>query len=318
MTSELTDYLETIRRQAKLEGNAEPEVMSELEAHIADTMDELEHAGLSEEEAVRTCLGQMGGATLIARKIYEAHSQGTWRHVLLASLPHLLFAVVFALNWWQHPSWMSIVLLLTLATAAYGWMHGRPHWAFSWFGYMLVPVVTAGVLLLYLPRLWSLISLVVYFSLTLWWLFRVVVQTTRRDWIFISLSLVQLPVIAGWFMAVVPDFKFTEETVDRVSLLAPWICLSFLLLAATIAAFIRIRQRWLRVGLLVTSGLGTLSLVGYYSAGGLRLTVFFGLILVMWGIFLLPPLADRIIRRDGRKSLWKDPRFMKSRRSSGA
>ena len=315
MTSELAQYLETIRQRAKLEGDTEPDVMNELEAHIVDTVDELESTGLSEEEAVRTCLGQMGGATLIAKKIYEAHSQGTWRQVLLASLPHFLFALVFVLNWWQHAGWMSVVLLLTLTIAAYGWMHGRPRWAFTWFGYMLVPVVTAGILLLYLPKLWSLIAVVVYFSLGLWWLFRVVVETTRRDWILVSLSMVQIPVIAGWFLAVVPDFKFTPETIDRVNLLAPWIGLSFLLLALTIGAFVRIRQRGLRVALLVTSGLGTLSLVGYYSAGGLRTMVFIGLIMVMWGIFLVPPLMDRVIRR-GNHSLWKDPGFMKSRRGA--
>jgi hypothetical protein len=318
MTSELAHYLEEIRRRAGLEGDAEPGVMGELEAHIVDTLDELESAGLSEEEAVRTCLGQMGGPILIARQIYEAHSQGSWRQVLLASLPHFLFAIIFTLNWWHHVGWMSVMLLLTLATAAYGWMHGRPRWAFSWFGYMLVPVVAAGVLLLYLPRVWSLIALVIYFSLTLWWLFRVVVETTRRDWIFVSLSLVQLPVIAGWFLAVVPDLHFTASTVDRVTLLAPWIGTSFLLLALTIGAFIRIRQRWLRVGLLATSGLGTLSLVGFYSAGGLRTTVFIGLMLVMWGIFLLPPLMYRLIRREENKTLWKDPDFMKSRRAGGA
>jgi hypothetical protein len=315
MTSELTQYLEKIRQRAKLERDTEPGVMSELEAHIADTVDELESTGLSEEEAVHACLGQMGGARLIAKQIYEAHSQGSWRQVLLASLPHFVFALVFTLSWYQHPGWISVVLLLTLATTAYGWMHGRPRWAFSWFGYMLVPVVTAGVLLLYLPKVWSLIAIVVYFSLTLWWLFRVVVETTRRDWIFVSLSLVQIPVIAGWFLAVVPDFRFTDQTMARVNLLAPWIGMSFLLLALTIGAFIRIRQRGLRVALLVTSGLGTLSLVGYYSAGGLRTTVFIGLMLVMWGIFLLPPLADRFLRRGGR-SLWKDPDFIKSRRGA--
>ena len=315
MTSELTQYLESIRQRAKLEQDTEPGVMSELEAHLVDTLDELESAGLSEEEAVRTALGQMGGPTLIAKQIYEAHSQGTWRQVLLASLPHFLFALVFALSWYQHAGWMSAVLLLTLATAAYGWMHGRPGWAFTWFGYTLVPVVTAGILLLYLPRMWSLIGIVVYFSLALWWLFRVVVETTRRDWILVSLSLVQIPVIAGWFLAVVPDFRFTPDTMARVNLLAPWIGTSFLLLALTICAFIRIRQRGLRVALLVTSGLGTLSLVGFYSAGGLRTTVFIGLMLVMWGIFLLPPLMDRYIRRGGH-SLWKDPAFMKSRRGA--
>ena len=318
MTSDLTHYLETIRRGARLEGDAEPGVMSELEAHIVDTVDELESAGYSREDALRTCLGKMGSHRLIAKEIYEAHSQGSWKQVLLASLPHFVFALVFTLNWWQHIGWTSVVLLLTLGVAAYAWMHGRPRWAFSWFGYTLVPVVAAGILLLYLPRVWSLVSLVVYFSLTLWWLYRVVVETTRRDWIFVSLSLVQLPIVAGWFLAAVPDLRITAETPGRVGVLAPWIGLSFLFLALTIGAFIRIRQRWLRVVLLATSGVGTLSLVGLYAAGGLQTVPFVGLMLVMWGIFLVPPLLDRFIRRGENKSLWKDPGFIKSRRGGNA
>ncbi|MCJ7605975.1 MAG: permease prefix domain 1-containing protein [Dehalococcoidales bacterium] len=317
MTPELTQYLENIRRKAKLEQAAEPEVMSELEAHIEDTLSELADTGHSEEEAIRICVGQMGGTRLIARQIYEAHSQASWKHVLMATLPHLLFALIFTLNWWQHGIWMTVVLLLTLATAGYGWLHGKPNWLFSWLGFTLVPVLAVGILLPYLPGVWSLLALVIYFPLALWWLFRVVVETTKRDWIFGSLALVPLPIVSGWFLAISPQLQFTSETVQRVYAFAPWIGLSFLALALTIGTFIRVRQRWLRVALLITSGILTLTLVLHYTTGALTTGTFFGLMLVMWGIFLVPPLMDRFLRRD-EISLRKDRDFIPSRQEESA
>ena len=78
--------------------------------------------------------------------------------------------------------------------------------------------------------------------------------------------------------------------------MAPWIGLSFIALALTVATFIRIRQRWLRAGLLVLSGIITLTLVVNYAYGQINTPMFVGLMLVMWGIFLIPPLLERRIR----------------------
>jgi hypothetical protein len=311
MTSELAQYLESIRSIAKLENSDETGVMSELEAHIEDKLQELTESGLTEEEAVRTCLGQMGSTKLVARQIYETYSQGSWKQVLLASMPHLLFGLLFVLNWWQYPGWLSIVLVLILATTVYGWSHGKPTWIFSWLGYSLIPVLTVGLTLLYIPKGWSLLLLPVYFPLALWWLFRIIIQTTRRDWLFSSLMLLPLPIIIGWFLAVSPSGKITEYSLQRVCYFAPWIGLSFIALALTIAAFIRLRQRWLRVSLLATSGLMTLSLVVYYTTECLNTLTFLGLILVMWGVLLVPALLERYLR-SGQKISWRH------RRTSGA
>jgi len=311
MTSELAQYLESIRSIAKLENSDEMGVMSELEAHIEDKLQELTESGLTEEEAVRTCLGQMGSTKLVARQIYETYSQGSWKQVLLASMPHLLFGLLFVLNWWQYPGWLSIVLVLILATTVYGWSHGKPTWIFSWLGYSLIPVLTVGLTLLYIPKGWSLLLLPVYFPLALWWLFRIIIQTTRRDWLFSSLMLLPLPIIIGWFLAVSPSGKITEYSLQRVYYFAPWIGLSFIALALTIAAFIRLRQRWLRVSLLAISGLMTLSLVVYYTTERLNTLTFLGLILVMWGVLLVPALLERYLR-SGRKISWRH------RRTSGA
>ncbi len=300
MTPDIIQYLESIRGSAKLGPSEETGVMSELEMHIEDRLQELTDAGLTEEEAMATCLGQMGNTKLIASSIYETYSQGSWKQVMLASMPHLLFGLLFVLNWWHYPGWLSIVLLFILATTVYGWWHGKPTWLFSWLGYSLLPVLAVGLLLLYLPKGWSLLALPIYFPLAIWWLFRIIVQTTRRDWLLSTLMLLPLPIIIGWFLAVSSSGRFTEYSLQRVYYFAPWIGLSFMILAATIAAFIRLRQRWLRVGLLAVSGLFTLTLVVYYSTGQLNTLTFLGLVLVMWGLFLAPPLLERYLIKHGR------------------
>ena len=67
-------------------------------------------------------------------------------------------------------------------------------------------------------------------------------------------------------------------------------------LALTIAVFIRLRQRWLRVSLLAASGLPTLSLIVYHSTGNLINLAFLGLLIVMWGVMLIPLLLEKRLK----------------------
>ena len=202
MVTELNHYLDSIRYNLSLDPSSEQEVTSELETHIEDRLQELRQDGLFEEEAATTCIKLLGSAKLIARQTYEAHSQGTWRQALLASMPHLLFGLLFTLSWWQGISWPLVMLVLVLSMAAYGWWHGKPAWFFSWLGYSLLPVVVAGLLLLYLPKGWSWVAILLYIPLALWLLYRVTVQTIKRDWLYSSLMLFPVPIILGWFLAV--------------------------------------------------------------------------------------------------------------------
>ena len=300
MTTALDHYLEIIRDRLRIDLAEEKEVISELETHIEDSLQELKDSGLSEEEAERTCLGLLGSAKLIAKRIYEAHSQGSWGQAFLAAMPHLLFAALFALNWWHHIGWLSILLVMVIGTSIYGWWHGKPAWVFPWLGYLLVPVAAFGLTLLYLPREWSLLTIPFYFLLALWWLFCLVVQTTKKDWLLSSLMLLPVPIIVGWFLALVPEARITGQTFERINYYAPWIALSFLILALTIAAFIRLRQRWLRIALLIISGLLTLTMMVYYVGGRLSAQTFAGLVLVMWGLFLIPPVMEWFLRKSKR------------------
>ena len=306
MLPDLTQYLENIRFNARLEYADEAGVMSELEAHIENKLQELTDAGLTEEEAMKTCLGQMGSTKSIARQIYEAYSQGSWKQVLLASMPHFLFGLLFVLGWWQHPGWLSIVMVLIIGTTAYGWSHGKPTWVFSWLGYSMLPVVAVGMVLLYLHRGWLLLALPIYFPLALWWLIHVIIMTTRRDWLFSSLMLLPVPIVIGWFLAISSSGKFTEDSLERVHYYAPWIGLSFMALALTIAAFIRLRQRGLRVSLLAASGVATLILIVYYATGRLNNLAFLGPVMVEWGVLFFPPLLERRLKHNRRRELGQE------------
>ena len=110
MSNALSQYLDSIKDNLSLKFISEDEIISELQTHIEDRVEEMKEAGLSEEDATNTCIRLLGSAKLVARKIYETHSQGTWKQALLASMPNLLFATLFVLNWWQGISWVIITL----------------------------------------------------------------------------------------------------------------------------------------------------------------------------------------------------------------
>lgn len=182
MPDNIKRYLDDVRRNLRLDREAESEVIHELQTHIEDRLSEMEEAGLSEEDATSVCLRILGSARQVARQIYEAHSQGSWQQAAMGSLPHLLFALIFILNWWQGLGCLIISLALVSSTVLYGWLHGRPIWLFPWLGYMLLPVIGAGLLLIYLPRGWSWIAILVYLPLALWLIGAVTVKTIKKDW----------------------------------------------------------------------------------------------------------------------------------------
>lgn len=297
MATAVSQYLDAVRHGLRLDLESEREVISELQTHFEDKVEEMMQAGLSEEEAANTCIKLLGSAKLLARQLYEAHSQGNWRQALLASMPHLLFALLFALNWWQAVPWLVVTLGLILVTAIYGWWHGKPAWLFPWLGYFLLPVIVAGLLLLYLPKGWSWLAILLYLPLALWLVCLVTIQTIKKDWLYGALMLLPVPIVIGWFLAVGKGGKLLELSLEQIRQFAPWIGLSFLSLAVTAAAFIRLRQRWLRVSLLLVSGFLALTMVAFYAGGRLTLPAFLILLLVMLGFLVSPALLERRLRR---------------------
>ncbi len=317
MTTVLSHYLDSVRDSLRLDLSSEMEVLSELRAHIEDKFQELREAGLSEEEAANACIKFLGSARLVARQIYEAHSQGNWRQALLASMPHLLFALLFALNWWQGVGSLLILLGLVLGMTIYGWWHGTPTWLFPWVGYSLLPVAAAGLLLVYLPKGWAWVAVVIYIPLALWLLYSITVRTIKRDWLFSTLMLLPVPVIIGWFLAVEQEGRFSELSFEQIRNFAPWIGLSFLALAAAVATFIRLRQRRLKIGVLLVSGLLLLIMMTFYAEGRLGLPALLVLMLVMLGLFLTPALLERRMKRSRRPDLTSETSVAEGRSTGG-
>jgi hypothetical protein len=262
----------------------------------------MREAGLSEEEAAESCIKFFGSAALIARQIYETHSQGTWRQALLASLPHMLFALLFTLNWWQGVGWLIITLGAVLAMALYGWLHGRPVWLFPWRGYYFLPVLLAGVLLLYLPTGWSWVAIIIYLPLVSVLVWSVTVRTVKSDWLYSALMTLPVPITIGWFLAAGHEGEFLKVNLEYVGYFASGIGLTFLALAATTIAFIRLRQRWLRGVLLLLSGFLSLVMVTFYSEGRIGLPLLLGLTILMLIMLLSPAVVDRRIRRHRQPS----------------
>jgi len=297
MIAVLSHYLDIIRHNLRVDLSIEREIMNELEAHIEDELEELTQAGLSEEEAASNCVRLLGEAKVVAHQIYEAYSQGSWWQVFLASMPHMLFGLVFALNWWHGIGWLLVILGLVLVMAIYGWWHGKPTWLFSWMGYSLLPVVAAGIFLLYLPKGWSWLAVLLYIPLALWLVVSVTVQTIKKDWLYSSGMLLPVPIILGWSIVIGWQWQFPELNLELLYNYAPWIGLSFLALGVSVAMFIRLRQRWLKISVLFVSGLLTLTLVAFNADGRLGMLAFVLLTLIMLGFFLTPALLERKIRR---------------------
>ena len=301
MIAVLCQYLDNIRHNLRTDPSSEREIISELETHIEDKLQELREAGMSEEEASNACMERLGSTKLVAQQIYEAHSQGTWGQALLASMPHLLFSVLLTFNWWQGVNWLLAILILIFGVVVYGWWHGSPTWLFTWLGYSLLPVAAAGLALLHLPQGWSWLAILLYIPLAMGLLYFVTAQSIKRDWLYGSLMLLPFPVVISWLMAVKTGGKFPDYSVQYVRDFAPWIGLSFLTLAVTAAIFIRLRQRWLKASTLLLSGFTALTMIAYYTGGKLSLPTLLVLVLVVLSLLLIPALIGRGVKYKGQE-----------------
>ena len=295
MPREVSRYLDDVRHNLRMDRSTESEVIYELKTHIEDRLAEMEQDGLSEEDATNACLRFLGSAKQVARQIYEAQSQGSWKQAVMGSMPHLLFALLFVLNWWQGIGWLIIILGLVASTVVYGWLHGRPIWLFPWLGYLLVPVIGAGLLLIYLPRGWSWVAIVVYVPLALWLICAVTIQIIKRDWQYSALTVLPFPTVVAWFIAVAHGGWFLGFSPEQVPQLANRIGLSFLIFGLTALIFIRSRQRNLRLFVLICSGFLSLTIVASYN--GLGIPIFLLLNVITLGLILSPALLERRLRR---------------------
>jgi len=292
-------YTDGLKDYLRLDAIIEANVVRELNAHLEDKSRELMESGLSKKEAAATATKLFGSSRIVAKQMYEVYSQGSWRQALFAALPHLLVAALFAMHCWKNTFWLIGMLVAIAGSVIYGWSRGKPTWLFPWLGYCLIPVMAVGILLIYLPGNWTWFAATAYIPLALLVIFAVTKQTIRKDWVFASLMLLPIPIVLGWMLAL--ELENTVIWHEQLHEFAPLIALSFAVLALTVVAFIRIRQRWAKVGALLTLEILILVIVGL---GG-KSSIGFGwwLILVLLALLLLlgPALLERKIRESDRK-----------------
>jgi hypothetical protein len=296
MSIGVNEYLLSVKHNLRLEDSDEKEIINELASHIEDEVQELKNHGLRDEEAVAACLRLLGSAKLLGHQIYEAHSQGTWKQALMASLPHILFGLIFTLNWWRGIGGVLIMLILMLGTTAWGWWHHKSTWLFPWLGYSLLPVIAAGLSLLYLPRTLAWLAIIVYIPLAFWLMYRIISRTIQKDWIYLSLMLLPMPIIISWFLVAQWRSDFSKSTFDLLYHYGPWIGVSFLALALGVVSFVRVRRRWLKIAVLFITGVITLALISFYALSKLDLVTFLLMILFLSSIFLIPALLGNGVR----------------------
>ena len=188
----------------------------------------------------------------------------------------------------------------------YGWFHGKPAWLFPWLGYCLLPVIAVGVLLIYLPGGWAWLAACAYIPLALIIVFSVTKKITKKDWVFASLMLLPIPIMLGWILALWLLALERENgflSYEQLYEFAPLIALSFAVLALSVATFIRIRQRWLKVGVLLTLEIFVLIIMALSGKSSINLGVWLGLALLSVILVLGPALLERRIRQDEHKPL---------------
>ena len=293
------NYLDSLKNYLRLNPVTESDIIREIDTHLEDKSQELRKSGLSEEEASETAIHFMGPPRLIAKQIYEVYSQGSWRQAFYAALPHFLIALLFALQWWQSTIWVSAILFVVISVVIYGWCHGKPDWLFPWLGYCLIPVLIAGFLLIYLPGGWAWLAALAYIPLALFVIVSITKQTIKRDWLFASLMLLPIPIVLGWILALgkgdslLNGFLRYEQLYEA----APWVALSFVFLAITVATFIRIKQRWAKVGILIILEILILTLVASAIKNSISFWGWLLLISLSSLLLLSPILLERKIRQ---------------------
>jgi len=293
MTAKL-NYLDSLKNCLRLDPTVESGLIRELHAHLEDKSQELRESGFSEEEATEAAAQFLGSPQLVAQQMYEVYSQGSWRQALFAALPHFLIALLFALYCWQSTTWLVAILFIATCVVIYGWCHGKPAWLFPWLGYCLIPIVVAGILLIYLPGGWAWFAALAYAPLALFVLVLVTKLTIKRDWLFASLMLLPVPVVLGWMLALGIGDRYLGY--ERLYEAAPWIALSFAVLTVTVATFIRIRQRWAKAGALLTPEILVLVILALASQNAISFWGWLFLTLLSLVLLLSPALIERKIR----------------------
>jgi len=311
MLPEIRDYLDEVKSHLHLDPATEMQVMRELYSYFQEKMDELQEAGLSEKGSTRVAIQCCGRPRVIAQRMYEAYSKGSWTESALAFLPHLTIAGLFLAHLWRHPFIAPIAFIFIVGVTLYGWWHGKPSWLYPWVGYSLSPLLIGGYASFLLwqrgtfPISWALLllSALCLFSVSI--IVRTTIRVAQRDWILASLMLVPLPIVGGWLLNLEQAGGLLQGSSEALHQSDMFMALALVTLGVTSATFIRLRQRVLKVGALVSIGSIALAMVAHNLWGN---QVFLGLLVtsLLLLLFLLSPalLRARIGHGEQKGEVW--------------
>jgi hypothetical protein len=313
MDGALQSYLHAMRRKLKLDADTNSDIVLELHGHMEEKIEELKEEGLTHEEALSQAVRDMGHPDLIARGMYSVHSRGSWRDILLATLPHLLLATLFALHLWTRYLLVCVLVIAVTFVTLRGWKSGRPKWTYSWLGYsMAAPALswlmalmalgysgwkffTTGALPFSVP---IYLLIIAYIPFSLWIMANVVLKVVRQDWLLASLTALPFPFLTSWILfpnwqgpwaAGGAEVRATDA--DRA--------LVFLALAVTTGVFLKVGHRLVKIWLLTVSTV--LLVVFTLVAAPLTISLISIMLVIIASVaFLLSPaiLQSRLERRE--------------------
>ena len=269
MTFEVTNYLHALARRLHLDPAQKDEIIQELEAHLEDKAAELETQGVDHDTAVARAVQEMGAPNAVARGMYEVHSPGVWRDVLLSTIPHLLLATLFALHLWSHYFLVSVLLIAIAFVTWRNWRAGSPSkWSYSWMGYSLAAPALSWLLSLITLGYgaWTLITtgqlpfhvvlfflLIGYIPFSMWIMANVILKMVKRDWLLASLTALPFPFLTSWILFLNWQGGLWSEHAERMQDSDTARAFIFVAMAVTTAVFLKLGPRLLRIGLLTVT-----------------------------------------------------------------
>ena len=269
MPFEVTNYLHALARRLHLDPAEKDEIIQELEAHLEDKAAELETQGIDHDAAVARAVQEMGAPNAVARGMYEVHSPGVWRDVILATIPHFLLASLFALHLWSHYFLVSLLLIAIAFVTWRNWRAGSPSkWSYSWMGYSLAAPALSWLLSLVTLGYgaWTLLTtgqlpfnvvlfflLIGYVPFSMWIMANVIFKMVKRDWLLASLTALPFPFLTSWILFLNWQGGLWSEHAERIQDSDTARAFIFVAMAVTTAVFLKVGPRLLRIGLLTVS-----------------------------------------------------------------
>ena len=269
MPIEVTNYLHALARRLHLDPAEKDEIIQELEAHLEDKAAELETQGIDHDAAVARAVQEMGAPNAVAWGMYEVHSPGVWRDVILATIPHFLLASLFALHLWSHYFLVSLLLIAIAFVTWRNWRAGSPSkWSYSWMGYSLAAPALSWLLSLVTLGYgaWTLLTtgqlpfnvvlfflLIGYVPFSMWIMANVIFKMVKRDWLLASLTALPFPFLTSWILFLNWQGGLWSEHAERMQDSDTARAFIFVAMAVTTAVFLKVGPRLLRIGLLTVS-----------------------------------------------------------------